>query len=683
MSQRDPGAADVRTGRSPFAALAVFLLGSVFLVGAFIVHVMQGPADIGVSVVLRAIFAYEPGLEHEIVRHLRFPRAVSGILAGAAMAVAGALLQTATRNPLASPATLGVNAGAFLAVVVAAALFPGAGGLPSFTLAFVGGLAAAGASILVAGGVRATPVRLALAGMAVAMALAAAAAVLQIFFEEETSGLFFWGSGTLLQNGWGRVQDTLPFLVPALFFAFAISRQLDVLRLGDDTARGLGQHVGRWRIGSTVLAVFLAATAVSLTGPIGFIGLVAPHLVRLMGVRQHLGLLTGSALWGAALLAAADVAGRLFAGGLSEVPAGVVTAMIGTPFLIYLAHRLPHEREPVTERGPVAEFRPPYALVLAGSGVALSCSVLVALLAGAVDVPWSAFVEMLLGGGSATHRFILFDLRLPRVLVAALAGAALAASGLLLQGVVRNPLAAPELVGVTSGAGVGAMVLLVVAPSVPVAFLPLAAFGGAVGAFVLVYLAAWRGGVSPERLALVGIGVSALGAAVINLLVVRSDMQIARALVWLSGSTYAQGWGDLIPLAVLFFLLVPAAWIAARYLDILALGDDGAAGVGLQVERARLVHVGLAVALAAVAVATVGTVGFVGLVAPHAARLFAGGRHRDLVPLALLFGALILVVADVTGRTVLAPRQIPSGLVAAMIGAPYFLWLLRRHNSSV
>jgi iron complex transport system permease protein len=252
---------------------------------------------------------------------------------------------------------------------------------------------------------------------------------------------------------------------------------------------------------------------------------------------------------------------------------------------------------------------------------------------------------------------------------------------LLLQGVVRNPLAAPDLVGVMSGAGVGAMVLTLAFPEAPVALVPVAAFVGAVVFFAVVYAGAWREGIAPERLALVGIGVSALGTSIINTLIVRSETRLAQALVWLSGSTYAQGWTDVVALGGWALVLVPGAWLLARQLDVLALGDAAATGLGMNVERARIFNLGIAVALAAASVATVGTIGFVGLVAPHAARLLVGGRHRRLVPVALLLGAVILVVADVVGRVVLAPSQIPSGLVAAILGAPYFVWLLGRTGS--
>jgi iron complex transport system permease protein len=656
--------------------------GLSVLAALVIVHVMQGAADVSPWTVVEAIVAPRDELHHHIVRHLRLPRAVAGILAGGLLAASGLVLQTATRNPLAAPATLGVNGGAFLAVVASAALFPSLSSASPLAIAFLGGLAAAGLSIVVAGGLSATPVRLALAGMAVAMASSAGAAVLQILFEEETAGLFFWGAGALIQDGWGSVTTALPRAGIGLLVLAVASRSLDVLSLGDDQARSLGQRVDLVRIGATVLGVFLAASSVALTGPIGFVGLVAPHLVRLMGVRRHLPRLAGALVWGPAIVVGADVVARWLSPGLSELPAGVVTAMMGTPFLIYLARSVGDDgiaqRGQRRSQGPAIGRRLPMAASSALAVAGLFAVSAIGVTVGAVDVSLPELWEVVKGAGSTEHRFIVLDLRLPRVIVAGLAGGCLAVSGLLLQGVVRNPLAAPDIVGVMAGAGVGAMVLLLVFPGAPMVLLPVAAFAGAALAFAVVYLASWKDGVSPERLALVGIGVAAFGEAVINALVVRSDMRLAQALTWLSGSTYARGFGDAAVLAGATLVLIPAAWWIAHRLDLLGLGDPAARGLGLPAERSRLLAMGLAVALAAAAVSTVGTVGFVGLVAPHAARLLVGGNHRRLLPIAFLLGATGLVAADVIGRVALAPTQIPSGLVAAVLGAPYFVWLLRR-----
>jgi iron complex transport system permease protein len=259
-----------------------------------------------------------------------------------------------------------------------------------------------------------------------------------------------------------------------------------------------------------------------------------------------------------------------------------------------------------------------------------------------------------------------------------MAGAALAVGGLLVQGVVRNPLAAPDLVGISPGASIGALVVLIVLPDLPIGLLPIAAFAGAWISFSLVYALSWSQGVSPTRLALVGIGASAAALAITNLIIVKNPMQLTTALTWLSGSTYARGWSQVIQLLPWILVLLPLAWLASRWLDLFALGDDVPRGLGIALERSRLAILAIAVALAAAAVSVVGAIGFIGLLAPHASRMLVAGRHRLLIPFTAMIGATLLIGADTVGRSVMAPDEIPSGLLTAALGTPYFLWLLWR-----
>jgi ABC-type Fe3+-siderophore transport system permease subunit len=183
-------------------------------------------------------------------------------------------------------------------------------------------------------------------------------------------------------------------------------------------------------------------------------------------------------------------------------------------------------------------------------------------------------------------------------------------------------------------------------------------------------------------LALVGIAVSAFCHAWITLLVVQADVRVAQALAWLFGSTYARGWGELARLFLWPLVLIPLAWVWSRPLNLLALGEDLPRTLGVRLERTRTLLLTVAVALAASAIASVGTLAFVGLIAPHAARLLTGGDHRRLIPIAGLLGAILVAAADIVGRTVLAPKEIPSGLVTSLIGTPYFIWLLWRSKRS-
>lgn len=659
----------------------IFVIGPALLLGLAFIHLTQGAMEIGFSTIIEAVFHPRDSLAHTVVRHVRMPRLVVGLMSGTALAMAGVLMQTITRNPLASPATLGVNAGANLALVAATIYLPSMVGASPLLVTFTGGLVAALlAYSFAASGGQATPVRLVLAGVAVSLSLAAVTGTLQLLYENETAGLYFWGAGALTQQDWGQSLYALPRILSGILAAIVLAQQLDVLRLGDDLARSLGQKVRLVRLGGTILGVFLAAVAVSISGPIGFVGLVVPHIIRLLGITKHRLLLPGAAVWGAIVLIGADISARTFSSGINELPAGVVTALIGTPFFIWLARKADSPAGEKKRTGQSSSLtRPPSItrpVVIAMAVLCLVGTMISAVLVGEVSISWTEMLAVLQGQAQSLTRQVIFNLRLPRVLVAMAAGASLSVSGVLLQGVIRNPLAAPSVLGVTSGAGLGGLILLIALPTAPVGLVPLAAFIGAAAAFGVVYGAAWQGGVSPVRLALVGIAVSAFCGALISLLVVRAGVRVAVALVWLSGSIYARGWGELLYLIAWPALLIPLAYLFSRELDLIGLGDDLSRGLGLRLERSRLMLLGTAMLLAAAAVATVGTIGFVGLITPHAARLLVGNRHRHLIPLSAVLGALVVVGADTAGRALLAPRQIPAGLVTALIGAPYFLWLL-------
>jgi iron complex transport system permease protein len=273
----------------------------------------------------------------------------------------------------------------------------------------------------------------------------------------------------------------------------------------------------------------------------------------------------------------------------------------------------------------------------------------------------------------------VLDQRVPRVAAALLAGAALAVAGTAVQAACRNPLAEPGLLGITAGAGVGAVALLTLAPLAGLWALAGAAGAGAVLAFAAVYALSWRGGLNADRLVLIGIGFWAGGMAVVTFIIVKSDpWNTGAALTWLSGSTYGRTLEQVTPVALALLVCVPVVALARRELDLLTLDEDTPRVLGVRIERARLVVLGAAAALTATAVSAVGVIGFVGLVAPHAARALVGGRHSRVVPVAALLGALMVSLADTLGRTVIAPAQIPAGLVTALVGTPYFLWLLWR-----
>lgn len=296
--------------------------------------------------------------------------------------------------------------------------------------------------------------------------------------------------------------------------------------------------------------------------------------------------------------------------------------------------------------------------------------------------PWAVMQTVLgLETGNADYAFVVNTLRLPRVLVALVVGMALAIAGTITQGILRNPLAAPGIIGINAGAALAAVTLIIALPNVPTSVLPVAAFVGGFTVFALIYLLAWSGGSSPLRLVLVGIGFSLMTSAITNILVTFGNInEVSQALVWLAGSVYGRSWDEVVALLPWVGVGIPAAVLLARDLNALNLGDDLARGIGSSVEWRRGILLVISVALAGAAVATAGTVGFVGFIAPHIARRLVGSAHEGLVPTAALVGGLLVVLADLIGRSVFAPIELPCGLVTSAIGAPYFLYLLIYHR---
>ncbi|MBU2864373.1 iron chelate uptake ABC transporter family permease subunit [Reinekea forsetii] len=299
--------------------------------------------------------------------------------------------------------------------------------------------------------------------------------------------------------------------------------------------------------------------------------------------------------------------------------------------------------------------------------------------AGAVSIPWQEVVNSVFRG-SDEHAFIVNGYRLPRMFIASLVGASLALSGLLVQGVVRNPLASPDVLGVTTGASLAVVCANALMPSIAVDWLPLVAlFGGAVSTVILLTMA--KPVIHhPAAMALIGIALAAVMSAGIDFVLISRPMEINLSMIWLTGSVWGRNWSHLPILLCFFAVLLPCAiWLAYR-LDLLSLGEPTAHGLGVNVQRMRIVTLLVAISLACVAVSVCGNIGFVGLVAPHAARFVLGNRHLALVPLAMVVGAILLVSADLFARILMPPIELPAGILTAFIGAPYFIFLLSRYK---
>jgi iron complex transport system permease protein len=675
--------------RGALGATAALATMAVLLVATAAWHLTQGTSGVDAGDLARLALGSGDQRVLDILTASRLPRMLAGLAVGVALGAAGALFQSLARNDLAAPDTLAVNAGAYFVIVLVTALGITLPVLGEGLVAFAGGLAAAAVVLLLGGGGGSTT-RLILAGSALTLALAAATAALLLLFDQETVGLYAWGSGSLTQLDLSTVRRMGPVILLALAAGMLLARRLDLLTLGDDTAQVLGVHVLRTRVVGTGIAVILASAAVTLAGPIGFVGLCAPAGVRLLvrvipAVARHRVLVPLSALAGAMIVLLADIGMRLALGpeAALAVPTGVATTLLGAVVLVLLARRAgdagPLRQPPVARPAGGGHSRARRLVVVAVLLVLLGASALLGLMAGFTWLLTGDLLVWARGDAVAVVRFAM-DERAPRVAAALLAGAALALSGTVVQAVCRNPLAEPGLLGITGGAGVAAVLVVTTSSTVAsTASIALAAGIGALLSFALVYGLAWRGGLDSDRLVLVGIGVWFGTTALTTLLIVRANpWDTPRIFTWLSGSTYDRSWAQVLPVLVALLVTLPLAWAAHRELDLLAVDDDTPRVVGISLERLRLLVLLAAALLASTAVSAVGVVGFVGLVAPHAARALVSGRHLYVVPVAVLLGSVLLSLADTLGRSVIAPAQVPAGLVVAIIGAPYFLYLLHR-----
>lgn len=296
---------------------------------------------------------------------------------------------------------------------------------------------------------------------------------------------------------------------------------------------------------------------------------------------------------------------------------------------------------------------------------------------GAADISLSQIFTILLHPQAAPQDQIIWNIRLPRMIVGALVGMNLALSGCILQAVMRNPLADPHIIGISSGAGISGITVMILFPALEYLITPVA-FVGAMAAAVAIYILAWKNGIKPVRIILAGVAVSAfLGAGISGLLIFYSD-RVNGALMWMVGGLAARSWPHvsiIVPYAVVGLIL---AVLSSHYLNILQLGDDMAKGLGVHVEITRIILTAIAALLAASAVSVVGLLGFVGLVIPHISRLILGSDYRYLVPGAAILGVAIVTLSDTFARVVFAPVELPVGIIMAFIGAPFFLFLLRR-----
>lgn len=600
------------------------------------------------------------------------PRGVVALLAGAALGLAGALLQVVLRNPVADPTTLGISAGAQLALVLATIHAPALMTGGRWPVAMAGGLAAA-ALVLGIGARRGfAPVTMVIAGMLVGLTASAVATAMTLAQGEYLLSLVIWNGGALVQQDWSGARNLALLLAAGGLGAALLARPLRVLSIGAEGAAGLGLNVALMRLAAVTLAVVVAAGVSAELGLIAFVGLAAPALARAMGAQGITALLGLSPVLGALILSVSDGLVLAWAGAGGETfPTGALTGLVGGPLLIWLLPRLRGSTPPGTEAGDGPAPR------RARPGPRLLALALLLVVAGALML-WIGRVP---GGWAVLEPQALaafLPMRLPRLIAAAGAGAALALAGAILQRLTANPLASPEVLGVSGGAALGyaGAVFALATPGLAAQGLSTAA--GAALALAVVLGVTARRDMPPERVLLAGIAVSALASAVLSAMMAVGDARAWAILAWLSGSSAAATLPGALALAGLALAVWAAALALSRWLALLPLGPAVAGGLGLDPRRARVVLIALAGIATGAATLITGPLSFVGLMAPHLARRMGLARPADQLTGAALIGAGLMLAADFGARMAGFPYELPLGLFASLIGAPWLIWLMTR-----
>ncbi|CAI2016880.1 Iron(III)-hydroxamate import system permease protein fhuB [Serratia liquefaciens] len=603
------------------------------------------------------------------------PRLSVSLLAGAGLGLVGVLFQQVLRNPLAEPATLGVSAGAQLGLTIATLWMLPGGEMTRQLAAMAGAILVGGLVFGVAWGKRMSPVTLILAGLVLGLYCGAVNSLLALFNYDQLQGLFLWSTGALNQQDWSTAQFILPRLLIAGVLAVLLLRPLTLLGLDDGVARNLGLGLSMARFCALAVAIIFSAMLVNAVGVIGFIGLFAPLMAKMLGARRLAHRMMLAPLLGALLLWLTDQVMIWLTQVWREIPTGAATALFGAPLLLWLLPRLRSAATPPpmnlgdrvpAERGHLWGWAALAATVLlAGITVALMFG------QNATGWHWSQGAEL----------ESLMPWRWPRVLSALAAGMMLAVAGTLIQKLTGNPMASPEVLGISSGAAFGVVVMLFIVPGDAFVWLLPAGSLGAAATLLVIMIAAGRGGFSTERMLLAGIALSTAFTTTIFLLLASGDPRMGGLLTWISGSTYSVTPEQAIRTAAIAALLIALAPLCRRWLSILPLGSATARSVGIALTPVRVVILLLAATLTAMATLTVGPLSFIGLMAPHMARMLGFRRALPQMVIAALLGGLLMVFADWCGRMVMFPYQIPAGLLATFIGAPYFVYLLRKQTS--
>ena len=605
----------------------------------------------------------DPILTQTMLANIWQPTAFIALLTGALLGSSGLLIQTTLDNDFASPSTLGIASGALLGAVLIRVFIPEANLTLVWSGALLGALLLSLMVLLVSQLIGGGKLPVILIGMALGLSAGALSSLFLLYFENQMDGLFLWGSGQVLQTSNSTLLQTLTPIVVSLLLTLLVLPKLALFLLGDTHAASLGLAVKPWRWAILLLAIVQAALATSIVGMIGFVGLMAPHLTRLLLTKCQNGGRNISFQWlltlliGAMLVLVAEWCSRslLFLG--YRLPTGAFTALLGAPYFIYLLFQRSGRALAATESQNIA-LKP-----LLHSNPTKILIILSGLLLITLFCCLAPFTEV---GAIWTNL---------RVLLAGLGGLGIACAGTLLQTLFKNPMASPDISGVSAFSILIIACVLVVYPAANQLTLVIAAL---IGGGIVIGLLSWgiKQQLSVSQLALFGIVITAFAGTATQILLTFGSSTASVTMMWLAGTTYGASLDQIFPLAITliitFIVLVPCL----RHLDLMPLGEILPRTLGVPLKGQRIVLLSIAAILTAICVASIGAISFIGLLAPHCARLLGLYRHTHLLPASGITGAILLIWADSLGRNLMAPNEIPAGLMVSVLGSVYFLLLL-------
>lgn len=603
--------------------------------------------------------------------HAQLPRLAMTVVIGGLFGVVGSLMQQLTQNNLTSPLTLGTSSGAWLALVIVNIWFTGLVADYSAVAATMGALLAFSLVIIIAGIRNMTGLPLVVSGMVVNILLGAIATALVTLNAQFAQNIFMWGAGDLAQDGWEPFFWLLPRITPILLIFIFAPRILTLLRLGHEGATARGLSVLPAFAFFIILCTWLVSVSITVVGVISFIGLLAPNIVRTLGARTARQELIASGLMGICLLLTTDSL-AIWAGQWlnTVIPSGVTAAAIGAPALIWFSRKKMQASDQLSI-SIISQTKKLSNYTVIGITALLMLGLALTLFIHINERQWFWEVPSVYQGA----------LRFPRLLTALFAGVALAIAGVILQRLIYNPLASPDILGVSSGATFALVFSsLILGSTLQTSQWGTALLGSGVVMIILLVLGK-RHQYAPASLILTGIALTASLEAFIQFFLAKGSLSSYKILLWLSGSTYRVTEQQAIYFALAIIFIVGVVLLLTRWLALISIGRSFALARGLHTAQASIILLIIVSLLCALVTSTVGPIAFIGLVAPHMAVLIGAQKIKSQLILSGLIGATLMVWADWLGQILIYPAQIAAGTLVAILGGSYFLCLMLLNRS--